>query len=119
MRSMFCGIVGSRIGFFGSSRPGIDGVNKVFLSSCRAHKGLVQRPGRIPIFLISSASFFISPNLLLEIEKSSPQQQSSGNNGDLIAQPASITEKGGLSALLASAAIKEVVSKISAAELLP
>src|SRR5450631_708267 len=119
MRSIFSEIVGSRKGFLGSSRPGIDAINKFFLSLCLAHKGLVHKPGRMPIFLMSSASFFISPNLLLGTAKSSPQQQSSGNKGDLIAQPASITEKGGLSESLANAAIKEVVSRISCAELFP
>ena len=89
----------------------MDGINKFFLSLWLAHKGLVHNPGRIPRFFISSASFFISPNLLLGTEKSSPQQQSSGIAGDLIAHPASITEKGGLQEFVASAAINEVVFK--------
>src|ERR1035437_7877877 len=105
MRSIFSAMVGSRKGVLGSSRPGIDAINKLFLSSCLAHRGLVHKPGRMPVFFMSSASVFKSPNLPLDTAKSSPQQQSSASKGDLIAQPASITEKGGLPESVANAAI--------------
>ena len=85
--AIFSAIVGSSKGVLGSSRPGMEGISKFFLSSWRAHKGRVHKPGPHAQFsYLISKVFHVAELTVGNAEIISPATIIS-HEGDFIAHP--------------------------------